>query len=1083
MLLQCRQMLFTIFSRVENVGIPLKIERTNMWPRLVPTPLLVLGCLVAPMNAAGPADTDLKRGFTQTVQPFLNTYCTSCHGGARPAAQLDLRQYSTTESVVQDFPRWNRVLARLTAREMPPGQASQPPDQARQHVIDWIQATWANEARQHDGDPGVVLARRLSNAEYNYTIRDLTGIDMRPAREFPVDPANQAGFDNSGESLAMSPALLNKYLLAARDVADHMFLNAKGFAFAPHPMLVETDRDRYCIQQIVDFYTRQDTDYADYFRAAWVYKHRAVLGKPKATLADVAGQTNVSAKYLTTIWKTLETKEDVGPLVKLQAMWRALPVPKAAQRELARDDVNRMREFVTRMRKDTSLTFASPTVKGLSIRTQPLMNWKSLAYATHRRDFDRTALRVEGEPPPVEPVLPLGRDGKPVGYGLIGVGPNGEDLTALKAQVRAYASRMENGDLVVPAGQRARYEAAFAKFTAVFPDSFYVKERGRFYPDASEDQGRLLSAGFHNVMGYTRDDAPLSELILDEKGKKELEALWDQFEFVADYTARTYVQFYFNQSGEVVGNGPESGTLRPSDKEVTAEAVVLNFKTSYLVKAAADDGNNPVAMQAIADHFDRVNATLRGIERERLAAEPRQLDALMTFAARAYRRPLSQAELADLLAFYRSLRDKKNLTHEEAMRDSIVSVLMSPYFCYRLDLTDGARKPAPSVPSPVAAHRASAAAGNTVQGTALSDYALASRVSYFLWSTMPDAELLERAAAGGLRTDTVLRAQIRRMLKDDRARGLATEFGGNWLDFRRFEESNTVDRERFPSFTDELREAMFEEPTRFIGDVIRNDRPVLNLVYGSYTFVNPILASHYGMPEVTGGTDHWVRVDQATDYQRGGLLPMAVFLTQNAPGLRTSPVKRGYWVARRLLGEVIPPPPPVVPELPSDEAKLDLPLRDVLAAHRSNPACAACHARFDAFGLTLENYGPVGETRTKDLAGHPVDTQAAFPGGGQGNGLSGLQAYIHANREKDFLDNLSRKLLVYALGRSLLLSDDPLIQRMNTRLAASGYRISVLIEAIATSPQFLNRRTADSTIRKVANERGESEIALHHRSW
>src|SRR5437899_130015 len=504
-------------------------------------------------------------------------------------------------------------------------------------------------------------------------------------------------------------------------------------------MLVETDRDRYCIQQIVDFYSRQDTDYADYFRAAWLYKHRAVFGRPKATLADVAAQTKVSVKYLTTIWQALETREDVGPLAKLQAMWRALPVPKADQPELARNGANRMREFVVRMRKDTSLTFASPIVKGLSIRTQPLMNWKNRAYATHRRDFDRTALRVEAEPPPVEPKLPVDRDGKVVGYGLIGLGPNGEDLTALKAQVRAYASRMENPDLIVPAGQRARFEAALAEFSSVFPDTFYVRERGRFYPDESEDNGRLLSAGFHNVMGYMRDDAPLSELILDEKGQKDLEALWDQFEFVADYTARTYVQFYFNQSGEVLGNGAESGTLRPSDKELTSESVVLGFKTAFLAKAAADDRNNPVAMQAIADHFDRVNATLRAIERERLAAEPRHVDALLTFAARAYRRPISGAERDDVLAFYRLLRDEKNLSHEEAMRDSIVSILMSPHFCYRLDLADGG-----------------------------SNYALASRLSYFLWSTMPDAELLARAAAGDLRKDTVLRAQIRRMLRDDR---------------------------------------------------------------------------------------------------------------------------------------------------------------------------------------------------------------------------------------------------------------------------------------------------------------------------
>jgi hypothetical protein len=262
---------------------------------------------------------------------------------------------------------------------------------------------------------------------------------------------------------------------------------------------------------------------------------------------------------------------------------------------------------------------------------------------------------------------------------------------------------------------------------------------------------------------------------------------------------------------------------------------------------------------------------------------------------------------------------------------------------------------------------------------------------------------------------------------------------------------------------------MFQEPIRFIADVIRNDRSVLDMLYGGYTFVNSILAKHYGMPEVKGGANHWERVENARDYQRGGLLPMAVFLTQNAPGLRTSPVKRGYWVARRVLGEVIPPPPPVVPELPKDEAKLDLPLRDVLAQHRNNPACAACHTRFDTFGLTFENYGPVGEARTKDLAGHPVDTQATFPGGSHGSGLNGLQTYIRANREKDFLDNLSRKMLVYALGRSLLLSDEPLIQRMNARLAASGYRMSAVVEAIVTSPQFLTRRSSDSTGRKAAN--------------
>ena len=1015
-------------------------------------PLLVAGAVVTPvMNAAQSPNPDVEREYGATVQPFLNAYCVSCHTGDKAAAQLDLRQYSSAASVVRDFAKWDRVRDKVAAKQMPPAPAKQPSDAERARVLGWIASTWRSEARRSDGDPGAVLARRLSNAEYNYTIHDLTGVDIRPAREFPVDPANLAGFDNSGESLTMSPALLTKYLQAARVVADHMYLNPEGFEFAPHPMLVETDREKFCIQQIVDFYDRQATDYSDYFRSAWLYKHRAARGQPKATIGDVAAQNKVSARYLATIWQALDaSKEEVGPLATLQTMWRALPAPSKSSDPFL-DEFIEMRDFVVRMRKDTSLKFASPVVRGLSVASQPLMNWKNRQYATHRRDFDRAALRVADEPPPVEVKMPDTR------RGLVGGGQNGEDLNALRALAEQYESRMTNRGLEVPAGQRARYEEAFARFSSIFPDTFYVRERGRFYPDDTEDKGRLLSAGFHNVMGYTRDDAPLSELLLDEKGQKELEALWDEFEFVAGYTARTYIEFFFNQSGEVLGNGRESGSHRPADKDITEESVILDFKKAYLAKASADPANSPIAFEAISEHFDRVNAAIRTVERKRLEAEPRQIDALLAFAARAYRRPLTVAERDDLRVFYHSLRGKSGLTHEEAMRDLIVNVLMSPHFAYLVAPIDS--RSGPEAARRPAAPRPAANADLNNPTLPLSDHALASRLSYFLWSSMPDAELSAKASAGELRKEAVLLAEVRRMLKDERARRFATEFGGNWLDFRRFDEHNAVDRERFPEFNNELRAAMFEEPIRFVTDVVRNDRSVLEMLYGSHTFVNPILAKHYGMPEVYGPADRWVRVDNAREHQRGGLLPMAAFLTHNSPGLRTSPVKRGYWVARRVLGEVIPPPPPTVPELPKDEAKLDLPLREVLAKHRDNAACSSCHARFDSFGLTFEGYGPVGETRTRDLGGRAVDTQAVFPGGSQGTGLAGLQDYIRANRENDFIDNLSRKMLVYALGRSLLLSDEPLIQRMNAKLAVNGHRFSTLVESIVTSPQFLKRRT------------------------
>ncbi len=996
------------------------------------------------------ADADLARRFSQVVRPFVTEYCVGCHSGASPAASFDLERYPTMESVIDDFAHWALALRKITAKEMPPPQMKQPPEDLRRQMVEWIMAVRKNEARKNAGDPGPVPARRLSNAEYNYTIRDLTGVDLRPAREFPIDPANQAGFDNSGESLTISPALMAKYLDAARRVADHLVLKPEGFSFAPHPMLVETDREKYPIQRIVDFYDRQPTDFAQYFEAAWRYKHRVVLRRPAATLAGIAAQSKVAPRYLAMVWQALErTKEEVGPLVKLQAMWRELPAPKGNQPDLAHKGCVRMRDFVVKIRRRTEKLVTNVEAPGFSANFQPIAMFRNRLLADHRRDFDPSALRVEGEAPPQGFVVTRGPT-----FG-------NREAEELKKAVAAYIKeREEDPDLVVPAGERARYEAAFARFSSVFPTAFCLRERGRFYPITSMDKGRFLGAGFHNVMGYFRDDTPLIELILDENGKRELDRLWEEFDFIADYTVRTYSQFIFN-AGE--GGGVRRNVARPSQNEFSTEAAIFRLRDQILANAAT--GTDSVILEAVKDYFDRTNSQIRWVERARMEAEPRRLDALVKFAARAYRRPLAQDERDDILAYYRDLREKKGLTHEEAMRASIAGILTSPDFLYRVDMVTlnlgasakSARQHAPNGYHP------------------LSGYSLASRLSYFLWSSMPDEELLSLAGAGDLSKPSVLAAQVRRMLKDGRARALSTEFGGNWLDFRRFESHNAVDRDRFPSFTNELREAMFEEPIRFITNLLQNDRPVLDLLYGDYTFVNRALAQHYGMPAAPGGQDEWFRVNDARAYGRGGLLPMAVFLTQNASGLRTSPVKRGYWVARRALGEVIPPPPPTVPELPRDESKSDLPVRELLAKHRENRMCASCHARFDSFGLAFEGYGPVGERRAKDLAGRPVDVHATFPGAIQGAGLDGLLTYIRANREKDFLNNLSEKMLAYALGRSLLISDEPLLDAAQAKLAARGYKMSALIEAIVTSPQFLNRRSPEVSQQsntKIAQQKG-----------
>jgi mono/diheme cytochrome c family protein len=981
---------------------------------------LILAAVALPGGARGQevSRADLDGRFTRTIQPFLQTYCITCHGKDRPKAEMDLSVYQTMAALLQDTRRWSLILERLEAEEMPPMEAKRHPSaEERRGAIEWFHAVREHEVQRNAGDPGIVLARRLSNMEYNYTIRDLTGVDIRPTREFPVDPANTAGFDNSGETLAMSPTLLKKYLNAAREVASYMYLKEEGFAFAPHPMIVETDRDKLCVQQIIDFYHEQDIDYADYFQSAWRFRHRAALGKPDATLASLAHEYRVSAKYLATILSTLEGAAEVGPLVKLQSMWRNLPAPRSGEPDLARAGCEAMREYVIAVRKKVEPRFINITAGSIGTAWQPFLIWKNVQYATHRRSFDPRQLQVEGEPlfnqaDVVEPEWD---------------NPFGPGKTILVENVPG------DPDLFVPAGERARYEAAFARFCSVFPDMFYKESRGRNYFRTGRDEGRYLSAGFHNVMGYFRDDQPLCELLLDERQQRKLDELWRELDFVASANIRTYMELALNGTRGARDDFKDAEPLVTvlDEKKIASEAMIKQLEAEYL--AVAKDGND-VSIKAIKDYFTAANEGIRWVEQARLKAEPSHLKALLEFAARAFRRPLPQADREDLLEFYRAARERTGLDHEPALREAIVVVLMSPEFSYRIDLVG---------------------VGGDIQP--LSDFDLASRLSYFLWSSMPDDELLRHAAAGDLHEPEVIAAQARRMLRDPRTRALAVEFGGNWLDFRRFEEIGTVDRERFPQFTDELRQAMFEEPVRFLLDVFQTSRPILDLLYARDTFVNPILARHYGIPAAGNGMDKWVRVEDADRHDRGGLLPMAAFLTKNAPGLRTSPVKRGNWVVKNILGERIPPPPAVVPELPSDEAATDLPLREMLAQHRANPNCAACHARFDSLGLVFEKYGPVGERRSNDLAGRPVDASATFPGGSQGDGLQGVRQYIRDHRENDFVDNLCGKLLAYGLGRSLMLSDEALIRDMHGRLAASGYRFESAILSIVASRQFLNK--------------------------
>jgi hypothetical protein len=886
----------------------------------------------APAPSGSASDETLDRRFAG-VRPFFERYCFGCHGSTRPKGDLDLTRDFSLDAIATDPVRWEQVRMRVRDAEMPPDKAKhQPAPDERAAVVAFLRDVGDREARRHAGDPGPVLARRLSNAEYDYTIRDLTGVDLRPTREFPVDPANEAGFDNSGESLTMSEALLRKYLAAARQVADHAVLKPGGFVFAPHPVVTDTDRDKYCIQRILAFYQRHAVDPAAYFAA--------LRGGPRDGL---------SARYLAALAALLAEDPPSGsPAEDLWREWKGGADPA------------RLAATVARLRQKFPAREEKLEVKGISRGSQPLLLWRNDALAAQHRS------------------APAGAD-----------------------------------DGVV-------------RFCRTVPDAFVVLERGPYYDKGSSPKGRFLSAGFHLMQGYYRDDGPLCDLVLDDAARREIDALWNEFHFICRDALRQYHDFIFFERAEPPRFMVDASFdfARSEDKDATSSVKIAQLRAAYLAKAR-EKGAAGAALAAIDAYFTTMDARIRDVEEARLAAEPGQLAALQDFAARAWRRPLGAAERDGLGAFYRELRERDQLGHEDAFRDVLASVLMSPHFCYRAD------------PSP---------------GGPLRDLELASRLSYFLWSSMPDEELMARAVAGDLHRPEVLAAEAGRMLRDPKARGLATEFGGNWLDFRRFEEHNAVDRDRFPGFTNELRQAMFEEPIRYVQDVARRNRPILDLLYGKDAIVNRALAKHYGMPEPA--EDGWTEVPDASPYGRGGLLTMAVFLTKNAPGLRTSPVKRGYWVVRRLLGEQIPPPPPTVPTLPKDEAALgDLTLPQVLARHRDDPACAGCHRRFDSVGLAFEGFGPVGERREKDLGGKAVQTSGSYPDGRERDGLDGLRAYLREKRQDDFVDNFARKLLAYALGRGLLPSDRGTIDEMKAR-----GRFGDVVEVVVTSPQFRNRR-------------------------
>jgi len=496
---------------------------------------------------------------------------------------------------------------------------------------------------------------------------------------------------------------------------------------------------------------------------------------------------------------------------------------------------------------------------------------------------------------------------------------------------------------------------------------------------------------------FYREDHHLRRLMLDDAEAKELDQLWSELHFVSEDALQL----------------------------VDAFEQLWQFATQDADPSAFTPMREPIKQRAEA------------FKQERIAAEPNHLESILAFAGQAWRRPLTKKEKGDLRALYKKLR-KEELPHEAAARLTLARVLVAPAFLYKLE-----------TPQPGAV------------ATPVSDIELASRLSYFLWSSVPDDELMALARAGKLKNPDVLAAQTRLMLKDKRVRRLAIEFGSQWLHVRDFESFDEKSARHFPGFA-AVRSALGEEPVRFITDLFQRDGSVLDLLNADHTFVNRTLATYYGItvPDKSG----WRRVEGVRAKGRGGVLGFGATLAKQGGASRTSPTLRGAWISETLLGERLPRPPKGIPVL-GDAPPKGLTERALTERHISDPSCARCHDRIDPFGFALENYDAIGRFRLKDAAGLPIDASAKLLDGTRFSGVDGLRDYLLNHRRDDFVRQFSRKVLGYALGRGVLLSDEPLLDKIQSQLVKNDYKISQIVEGIVRSRQFREIRGCDHLIK------------------
>jgi hypothetical protein len=493
---------------------------------------------------------------------------------------------------------------------------------------------------------------------------------------------------------------------------------------------------------------------------------------------------------------------------------------------------------------------------------------------------------------------------------------------------------------------------------------------------------------------FYREDDALRKLMLDESQTQQLDRLWNELHFVS----------------------------QDALKSVDAYEQLWQFATQDADPSAFEPLREPI--KQAAENFRK---SLRD-------AEPKHLESVLAFAQKAYRQPLNDPQRATLHNLYARLR-QSDTNHDDAVRLLLARILVAPEFLYRTEIPKA----------------------NSIEPSNISTIELANRLSYFLWASAPDEELMQLATDKSLDNESVLRQQVQRMLKDPKARRMAVEFGTMWLHIRDLDQLDEKSESHFPEFN-QLRHDFYQESIHFLADALSNDRSVLDLLSADYTFLNERLANFYAIPGVTG--EHWRKVDGVRQFRRGGVLTLAATLSKQSGASRTSPILRGNWLCEVILGEKLPKPPknvPVLSELPPE----GMSERELIELHSNEESCAKCHRRIDPYGFSLENYDAIGRYRLKDTTGLTIDAKTTLPDGHELLNADDLRAYIESNRTDDFVKQFNRKLLGYALGRSVQLSDEPFLRSLLQSQSSNKYNITETICQIVLSKPFRQIRGKD----------------------